>query len=88
MVNPLVLIDEIDKMSGRMNHHGDPSAALLELLDPAQNSAFVDHYLDLPLDASKVLFVCTANNIQDIPAPLLDRLEVVGYLSSFRLGRE
>jgi len=73
--NPLVLIDEVDKI-GR-SHQGDPSSALLELLDPSQNSSFLDHYLDVPVDASKILFVCTANVTDTIPGPLLDRMEVI-----------
>ena len=73
--NPLVLIDEIDKL-GR-GHQGDPASALLELLDPSQNKTFSDHYMDIPLDMSKALFVCTANVLETIPGPLIDRMEVV-----------
>ncbi|XP_050387714.1 lon protease homolog 1, mitochondrial-like [Argentina anserina] len=84
--NPLILIDEIDKL-GR-GHSGDPASALLELLDPEQNANFLDHYLDIPIDLSKVLFVCTANVVHWIPTPLLDRMEVVsiaGYITDEKM---
>lgn len=85
--NPLILIDEVDKI-GR-GHQGDPSSALLELLDPEQNNSFLDHYMDIPVDLSKVLFVCTANMTDTIPRPLLDRMELIelsGYVADEKMA--
>ncbi|MGN1393374.1 MAG: endopeptidase La [Succinivibrionaceae bacterium] len=87
VMNPVIMLDEVDKLL--QGNNGDPASALLETLDPEQNNSFLDHYLDLRLDLSKCLFVCTANSVDSIPAPLLDRMDKIslsGYLAEEKLA--
>jgi ATP-dependent Lon protease len=84
--NPIIMLDEIDKIGA--SYHGDPASALLEVLDPEQNRDFLDHYLDVRFDLSKILFICTANQTDTIPHPLLDRMETMhlsGYITSEKI---